>query len=117
MNLWAVRLKILSLVVQWLRLRFQASNSGGCGPIPNWGTRIPFVYIYIWASQVALVVKHLPANARDIGDMDLIPGPGSSPGGGHTNPLQYSCLENPMDRGAWGIHSIVLQELNMTEAP
>ena len=67
------------------------------------------IYIYIWASQVALVVKNLPANARDIGDMDLIPGPGRSPGGGHTNPLQYSCLENPMDRGAWGIHSIVLQ--------
>ena len=55
----------------------------------------------IWASQVALVVKNLPANAGDIRDMDLIPGSGRSPGRGHGNPLQYSCLENPMDRGAW----------------
>jgi len=50
------------------------------------------------ASQVAQVVKSLPANA---GDVDSIPGPGRSPGGGHGNSLQYSCLENPMDRGAW----------------
>ena len=49
------------------------------------------------ASQVALVVKNPPANA---GDMGLIPGLGRSPGGGHGNPLQYSCLENPMDKGA-----------------
>ena len=45
--------------------------------------------------------KNPPANAGDVRDMDLIPGLGSSPGGGHDNPLQYSCLENPMDRGAW----------------
>ena len=44
------------------------------------------------------VVKNLPINA---GDADLILGSGRSPGGGHDNPLQYSCLENPMDRGAW----------------
>ena len=53
------------------------------------------------ASQVVLVVKTLPANAGDVRDMGLIPGSGSSPGGGNGNPLQYSCLENPMDRGAW----------------
>ena len=53
------------------------------------------------ASQVALVVKNLPANARDQRDADLIPGLGRSPGGGHGSPLQYSCLENPMGRGAW----------------
>ena len=46
------------------------------------------------------VVKNLPANVGDIRDMDLIPGSGRSPGGGHGNPFQYSCLENPMDRGA-----------------
>ena len=51
--------------------------------------------------QVALVVKNLPAKAGDIGDTGMIPGSGSSPGGGDGNPLQYSCLENPMDRGAW----------------
>ena len=39
--------------------------------------------------------------ARSVGDMDSIPGLGGSPGGGNENPLQYSCLENPKDRGAW----------------
>ena len=54
-----------------------------------------------WASQVALVVKNLLANAGDIKEVGSIPGSGRSPGGGHGNPLQYSCLENPMDREAW----------------
>ena len=46
------------------------------------------------------VVKNLPANVGDTGDAVLIPGLERSPGGGHSNPLQYSCLENAMDRGA-----------------
>ena len=49
---------------------------------------------------MALVVKNLLANARDVGNAGLIPGSGISPGEGNGNPLQYSCLENPMDRGA-----------------
>ena len=53
------------------------------------------------SSQVALVVKSPPANAGDVKDAGLIPGLGRSPGGGHGDPLQYSCLENPMDRGDW----------------
>ena len=53
------------------------------------------------ASQVALVVKNVPAKAGDIRVVSLIPGSGRSPRGGHDNPLQYSCLENPMDREAW----------------
>ena len=53
------------------------------------------------SSQVALVVENPPANAGGIGDLGLIPGPGRSPGGGHGNPLQYSCLENPRAREAW----------------
>ena len=53
------------------------------------------------ASQVVPVVKNPPANAGDVRDMGSIPALGRSPGGGHGNPLQYSCLENPMDRGAW----------------
>ena len=53
------------------------------------------------ASQVVLVVKNSPANAGDVRDMGSIPGSGRSSGGGRGNPLQYSCLENPMDRGAW----------------
>ena len=53
------------------------------------------------ASQVVLVVKNLPANAGDVREAGSIPGSGRSPGGGNSNPFQYSCLENPMDRGAW----------------
>ena len=53
------------------------------------------------ASQVALMVKSPPASAGDIRDMGLIPGSGRSSGRGNDNPLQYSCLENPLDRGAW----------------
>ena len=53
------------------------------------------------ASRVALVVKNPPANAGELRDTSSIPGSGRSPGGGHGNPLQYSCLENPMDRGAF----------------
>ena len=56
---------------------------------------------YRWASQVALVVKNPTANAGNIRDMGLIPGLGRSVGGGHDNTLQYSFLENVMDRGAW----------------
>ena len=52
-------------------------------------------------SQVALVVKNLSANTGDLRDTGSIPGLGRSPGEGNGNPLQYSCLENPMDRGAW----------------
>ena len=52
------------------------------------------------ASQVVLVVKDLPARAGDERDAGSIPGLGRSPGGGHGNPLQYSCLENPTERGA-----------------
>ena len=49
-----------------------------------------------------LLVKSSPANAEDVRDLSLIPGLGRFPGGGHSYPLQYSCLENPMDRGTWG---------------
>ena len=67
------------------------------------------------ASQVTLVVKNSPANAEDIRDAGLIPGLGRSPGGGHSNPLQYSCLKNPVDRGAWRAKVHVVTESD-TEA-
>ena len=51
--------------------------------------------------QVVLVVKNPPVNVEDVRDMGLIPGSGRSSGGGYGSPVQYSCLENPMDRGAW----------------
>ena len=58
-------------------------------------------YPYLWASQVALVVKNPPANAGDIKDLGSVSGLGLSPGGGHGNPFQYSCLEMSKDREAW----------------
>ena len=57
--------------------------------------------IYQEASQVALVVKNPSAKAGDLRHTSSIPGWGRSPGGGHGNLLQYSCLDNPVDRGAW----------------
>ena len=63
--------------------------------------KIPELWGPEGASQVALVVKILPAKAGDIRDRGMTPGSGRFPGGGHSNPFQYSCLENPMDRGAW----------------
>ena len=63
-----------------------------------------FIYLFIYlfgASQVVLVVKTLPANAGDKRDACLIPGLGRSLGEGNGNPLQYSYLENPTDRGTW----------------
>ena len=60
-----------------------------------------YMYVAIWGFQVVLVVKNLPANAGDIRDVGLILELGRSPGRGHGNLLQYSCLEDPLDRGAW----------------
>ena len=61
-------------------------------------------------------VKNPPADAGDARDAGLIPGSGRSPGGGHGNPLQYSCLENPMDRGPWWATVYAVSEFDMTEA-
>ena len=57
--------------------------------------------IFVGASQGELVVKNPPANAGDLRDSGSIPGLGRSLGKGHGDPLQYSCRENPVDRGAW----------------
>ena len=54
----------------------------------------------MWGSQMALVVKNPPANTGEVRDAGSVPGLGRSPGEGHGNPLQYSCLENPMASGA-----------------
>ena len=66
---------------------------------------------------MVLAVKNPSANTGDTGGSDSIPGSGSSPGGGHGNPLQYSCLENPMDRGVWWATVHRVAELDMTEVP
>ena len=66
-------------------------------------------------SQVAAVVKNAPAEAEDITDVGSTPRLGRSPGGGNGNPLQFSYLKNPMDRGAWQatVHGVA-RELDMT---
>ena len=66
--------------------------------------------------RVSQVVKNMLVNEGDIRDMGSIPGWGRSPGGGHGNPLQYSCLENPTDRGAWWATVHRITESDMPEA-
>ena len=71
-------------------------------------------------NMAIVMAKNLPANAEDRRDVGSIPGPGRSPGGGHGNPLQYSCLDNPMDSGAdytpWGRKELdTAERLNWTE--
>ena len=77
------------------------------------GERNSYPLQYSWASCVAQLVKNLPANAGDVRDMGLIPGLGRFPGGEHGNPLQYFCLENPMDRGAWKatVHGVAQSQI------
>ena len=79
----------------------------------EWG--LGNVCLEIRASQVALVVKNPPANAADVRDLSLIPGLGKSPGGGLGNSLQYSCLENPMDWGAWQatVHRVAESQIKL----
>ena len=69
------------------------------------------------ASKVALVIKNPPADAVDIRDMGSIPGSRRSPGKGNGNPLQYSCLENPMDGGAWWatVHGVAESQTRLSD--
>ena len=79
----------------------------------TWRIRVFGTYREKGASQVVLVVKNPAANAGDAGS---IPGLGRSPGGGHGNPLLYTCLENPMDRGVWQatIHMIAKSQTRLS---
>ena len=67
-----------------------------------------WIFFFFWYG------KNPPANVGDIKDAGSIPGSGRSPGGGHGNPLQYSCLENPMDRRGWQatVPSVAKSRLN-----
>ena len=69
--------------------------------LPKREHRSDLIVVFMGHSQVAQWLKNLPANAGDIRDTGLIPGSGRSPGRGRGPPLQYSGLENPVDRGAW----------------
>ena len=62
------------------------------------------------------MVKNSPANAGDIRDLGSMPRLGRSPGGGYGDPLQYSCLENPMDRGAWWatVHAVTKSQISLS---
>ena len=63
------------------------------------------------------MIKNPPANAGNIRDTGLIPGLGRSPGGGHGNPFQYSCLENPMDGGDWQatVHRVAKRQTQLEQ--
>ena len=71
-------------------------------------------FILKMASQAAIVVKNPPANAGDTRDAGLIPGSGRSPGVGNGNPVQYSCLGNPMDRGAWQVPGVTKSQTRLS---
>ena len=72
-----------------------------------------YICIYLYGGSLGgSVVKNLPANAGDAGDMGSVPGLGRSPGGGNDNPLQYSCLGNPTGQRSLMIHGVT--ELDMT---
>ena len=80
--------------------------------------QMALLHSFLWLSNILFpggsVVKNLPATAEDIG---LIPGLGRSPGEGNDNPLQYSCLENPMDRGAWRatVHRVTKSQTQLSD--
>ena len=78
--------------------------AGSCG-----SSTFSFTVLHSDTSQVA--------NAGDIRDVGLIPGSGRAPGGGHGNPLQYSCLENPLDRGAWRatVHRVAKSQTQLSD--
>ena len=92
-------------------------NAGDLGSIPGLGgsprEEIGYPLQYSWASLMAQMVKK-KKNPCNMGDLDLIPRLGRS-SGGHGNVLQYSCLENPIDRGAWGATVHGITESDMTE--
>ena len=108
----------------WPALAISASTVTGpsffCESVSSQGFSSLCVYLclsvslssYNRASQAALVVKNPPAHAGDIRDVGSVAGLGRSPGGGHGNPLQCSCLQSPMDRGAWQatIHSVAMSQ-------
>ena len=83
---------------------------------PSKLSKIDEIFPGLWTFLVAQMVKNPPANAGDTKDTDLVPGLGRSPGEGNSSPVQYSCLENPMDRGDWWATVHGVAESDTTEA-
>jgi len=81
----------------FLKFFYPSSSPWAHSSLPGSGTQSVIFWFY-WPSLVAQTVKNLPANAGNAGSVSRL---GRSPGEGYGHPLQYSCLENPMDRGAW----------------
>ena len=104
-----------NLQTPWSWVQFWTSWTVKSGSVSLW---LGQQHRLIRASRVVLVVKNPPANAGDVGYTVSIPGSGRSPGGRHSNPLQYSSLENPMDREDWqaGYSPWGHKELDTTEA-
>ena len=73
------------------------------------------MHIFLWGFPHGSVVKNLPANAGDLRDLGSIPGLVRYPGEGNGNPVQFSCLGNPMDRGAWQDAVLGVTESDTTE--
>ena len=111
---WVVRSVLFSLVVfSILSLRFPlcftSDQVSFHTSIPHWAVFCTTCYL---SSGFLDVVKNLPANAQDIRDPGSTPGLARSPGGGHANPLHYSCLGNPMDRGSLRatVHKVTMSQ-------
>ena len=107
---------ILAWKTLWTEEPGRLQSMGLQGVRQDWETSLSLSHIYLWASQVALVVKTLPANIGDKRDTSSICGSGRFPEEKNDNPLQYSYLEHPMDRGAWctTVHGVT-KELYLTE--
>ena len=85
------------------------------GPVSDEFTNCTFIF-HFGGLPGWLMIKNPHANARDTGDTVLIPGSGRSPGGGNGNPLQYSCLENSMDKGVWqaAVHGVAKNQTRLS---
>ena len=88
----ATHSSILAWRIPWTEEPGELQSTGSQRVRHDWVTLLTY-----------FVVRNLPINAGDVRDTDSIPGSGRSPGGGHGNPLQCSCLKNPMDRGAFWV--------------
>ena len=88
------------------------SNAADVDSIPGWGTKIPHD-----SAKTSLVAQMVKASAYNAGDWGSIPGLGRSPGEGNGNPLQYSCLENLMDREAWwgAVHGVTKSRTRLSD--